>query len=367
MSQVNKITSQSAKSYRKEWLFLAIAMACTLPGLYVRIVDSLGMSIPPPEAGAVLLGMTMVGAAFLLAWATDVAQLDISQSLAIAILAIVAVLPEYSVDASFAYRAASDPVQGEYAIANMTGANRMLIGIAWPLVLLLFWFATKRRKSGFEMARENTMEFSFLSLATDYSLVIIVKGLLVTHNGIAGRLDLIDTGVLVAIYLGYLFASARQPQAEPELIGPAAAIATLRKGRRRLVVVGLFIVSAAMIIFAADPFAQDLVLELEAVAGGQLAHPHPCTRTTGSDGLQNDPRPARAARFTGATDLLDRPDQRIDLVPAQRIDLLLVLLQKALGAGENPGFPQPVYVGDFLAPRLRPLRSLSLRRHGPSW
>ena len=69
--------AKGLRSFRKAWLLLAIAMAFTLPGIYVRVMQSQDLSIPPPEAGAVLFGMTMVGAAFLLAWASDVAQLDI--------------------------------------------------------------------------------------------------------------------------------------------------------------------------------------------------------------------------------------------------------------------------------------------------
>ncbi len=256
--------STSAKSSKKDWVLLFLAISLTLPGLYLRLADSLEQPLPPATVSALLLGLTMVGAAFLLAWASDVAQLDVSRSLAFAVLAVVAVLPEYSVDASFAYRAASDPIQGEYAIANMTGANRLLIGVAWPLVLGLFWLASNRRKSGFEMARTNTMELGFLAVASLFVFVIVIKGMISHSEGFFGRIDLIDAGTLVSIYVVYLLVSARQPQQEPHLFGPAAAVASLGKSKRRIAVVVLFLFSAGVILVSADPFAQNLVKTGEA-------------------------------------------------------------------------------------------------------
>ena len=52
---------------------------------------------------ALLFGLAIVGAAFILSWAAEVAQLDISAGLAIAVLAFIAVLPEYAVDMVLAW------------------------------------------------------------------------------------------------------------------------------------------------------------------------------------------------------------------------------------------------------------------------
>jgi hypothetical protein len=57
-------------------------------------------------------------------WASELAQLDMPQALALAFLALVAVLPEYAVDMYFAWMAGKDPQYTAYATANMTGANR---------------------------------------------------------------------------------------------------------------------------------------------------------------------------------------------------------------------------------------------------
>src|SRR5829696_7619181 len=96
---------------------------------------------PAPTVVALLTGAAILGAAFLLSWAAEILQMDVSQALALALLALIAVLPEYAVDAVFAYQAGLDPVvaQQGYAVANMTGANRLLIGIGWSAVVLVAW------------------------------------------------------------------------------------------------------------------------------------------------------------------------------------------------------------------------------------
>ena len=55
-----------------------------------------------PLGVAVWSGAGIFGAAFLLSWASEVAQLDITRALALAVLALIAVLPEYAVDVYFA-------------------------------------------------------------------------------------------------------------------------------------------------------------------------------------------------------------------------------------------------------------------------
>src|SRR5262245_39796854 len=103
---------------------------------------------PPMEA--VLFGIAILGAAFILSWAAEVAQMDLSKGLAMAILALICVLPEYAVDMYFAWRAADDPQYTHYATANMTGANRLLVGLGWPAVFAIFAF--KFRKKSMQLA-----------------------------------------------------------------------------------------------------------------------------------------------------------------------------------------------------------------------
>jgi len=136
-----------------------------LPALVVR----LGGWHPTPVVALLLYGAAVVAASFLLAWAAEAAQVDISGGLAIAVLALIAVLPEYAVDLYYAYTAGHDPTYVQYAAANMTGSNRLLLGLGWPVVTLLALAAAKRLRRGsgraLELDRANRMELGFLLVA----------------------------------------------------------------------------------------------------------------------------------------------------------------------------------------------------------
>ena len=58
----------------------------------------------------------------------------------------------------------------------MTGANRILIGVGWALIAIVYYFKHRRKRS-FWTSRKG-LEISFLLLATVYSLVIPLKGTL---------------------------------------------------------------------------------------------------------------------------------------------------------------------------------------------
>ncbi|HJQ95567.1 MAG TPA: hypothetical protein VJ935_07690, partial [Acidimicrobiia bacterium] len=87
-------------------------MAAALPGLLVRFADI----HPAPALAALIFGLAIVGAAFILSWAAEVVQLDISGGLALAILALIAVLPEYAVDFVFTWKAGTDLSQAPNAL-----------------------------------------------------------------------------------------------------------------------------------------------------------------------------------------------------------------------------------------------------------
>ena len=85
----------------RAWALILVAVAVALPSLFLRIS---GTHLAP-EIMALVSGLAILGAAFLLSWSLEVAQLHISASLAIAILALIAILPEYAVEAILAWDA----------------------------------------------------------------------------------------------------------------------------------------------------------------------------------------------------------------------------------------------------------------------
>ncbi len=222
---------------------LLLALVSPLPGLAARF-DVLHV---PLVLEATLFGVAILGAAFVLSWAAEVAQLDISQTLAIAVLALIAVLPEYAVDLFLAFRAGQGDEEARHlAVANMTGANRLLIGIGWAAVVLIFAFKTKKRI--LRLRREQRTDVGFLLVATLWAFTIPLRR----------QLSLLDLGVLGTLFIFYILRAAREEVEEPELIGAAAAIGALPRMPRRVATVLLFAYSAAAILVVAEPFAEGL-------------------------------------------------------------------------------------------------------------
>src|ERR1043165_2204903 len=116
-----------------------------------------------PEMQALTAGIAIFGASFILSWAAELAQLEIPQALALALLALIAVLPEYAVDMYFAWQAGKDLKYTAFAPANMTGANRLLIGVGWATVVFAYWLKTRAKVVKLEPAHK--LEVLYLSVA----------------------------------------------------------------------------------------------------------------------------------------------------------------------------------------------------------
>ena len=247
---------------RRAIYFLIIAAAVAAVGPFTRfIAPEIGLHLGTITE-SILYGLAILGAAFLLSWTTEAAEVDISKGLAVAVLAFIAVLPEYAVDASITWRAAKDPEIISLAVANMTGANRILIGVALPMIFFIFWRSLRNKKSSTEskasdastpitilkMPRSTSVELILLLAAVLYSFILPLKG----------GITIIDTAILFSIFGGYLYLIGRQASESPDLMGPALLIGTLPTNKRRLSLVLLFLFSAGIVFTAADPFAQGL-------------------------------------------------------------------------------------------------------------
>ncbi|MGH3823574.1 MAG: sodium/calcium exchanger protein [Pseudonocardiaceae bacterium] len=261
---------------------LTLALAAGLPGAYLGAADYLGLPHPELAAplAALVFGVAIIGAAFILAWAAEAAQVDISAGLALALLALLAVLPEYAVDFVFTFQAGqvyeqhgacvpqpdgSNPCS--LALANMTGANRLLVGVGWPLVVLIASLAAlrARRRGGHDspsahpgrvaLAPTRSAEVVFLGIATLYSLTLPLRQ----------TLTLIDAAVLVAIFAAYAWRLSQAPAERPELAGVARWVGDKPRGPRRRWVGGMFALAALIILCTAEHFAEGLVS-----TGGEL-------------------------------------------------------------------------------------------------
>src|SRR6266478_5018713 len=201
----------SSRKQRSHVLWLVAASLIALQWIVLRLS---GIHLPH-LGGAILSGVGIFGAAVLLSWAAEAAQVDIPQSLALAFLALIAVLPEYAVDMYFAWQAGEDPTYTQYATANMTGANRLLIGFGWAAVVICYWIKT--RKKAVQLETSHSMEISYLTVATVYSFLIPLKG----------TLSLLDTAVLLILFGFYMASASKAGMEEPELGGPSELIGGL--------------------------------------------------------------------------------------------------------------------------------------------
>ena len=221
-----------------------IAVGMTLPGVSIRFLHP----DVSPLLVALLSGMAILGASFLLTWACEVAQMDIPQAVAVAVVAFIAVLPEYAVDMYFTWMAGQHPesAYSHYAIANMTGANRLLIGVGWSAIVLVF---AGKFHTGVSLPDDKRTDVLFLGLATLYALFIPIKGSLTWIDGL----------VLLGIYIWYICIIARRPVEEEEPEGPAALLAHFAKKVRLRSVIAIFLFSALVIMCNAEPFSESLV------------------------------------------------------------------------------------------------------------
>ncbi|MGO2038140.1 MAG: sodium:proton exchanger [Brevibacterium sp.] len=233
---------------------IVLCLVIASPALILRIT---GIELAPPLE-LLAFGAAIVSAAFLLAWAAEAAQKDISGALAIALLALIAVLPEYAVDLYYAFRSGSDPEYLHFAAANMTGSNRLLLGFGWPLVVVIALLVARRiakrtkspMQTSLRLESGSRMDIGFLVILGVIAFAIPLLGSIPVWFGVA----------LILIFIAYLWrAGSAAGDENEEFVGAAALIVEMPTRARRITVVAMFLVSAAIILTSAEPFAEALV------------------------------------------------------------------------------------------------------------
>ncbi|WP_435193764.1 sodium:calcium antiporter [Natronomonas sp. EA1] len=253
---------------RRSLTAIALAVALTVPWVGYSIASTLGLVGHLGTLSTVAVsGLSVLGASFLLAWGAETAEKDVPRAFAIAVLAVLAVAPEYAVDALYAFNAgqfAGTPrgaEAGNLAVANMTGANRILIGIGWAGIALFTIFRSGadddpavEKRSGIlndvvTLDRDIGLEIVFLLIATLWAF-------LVPFNG---GIDIIDMLFLVGLYVAYIVIILKGDVEEPEAhVGVPAYLQQYPKPKRVATVLALFAFSGTMIFTAVEPFAHGL-------------------------------------------------------------------------------------------------------------
>jgi cation:H+ antiporter len=236
----------------------------TLPWLLLR---GLGQ-VPELPIPVVILasGVAVIGAAFVLTWGAETAEIDVPRSFALAVLAIIAVAPEYAVDALYAWEAGVAPgspaskTAADLAVANMTGANRILVGLGWSLIALYAIYRAKVKADAAVIRRDGVLsdsvrleprisiEILFLGVATVYALLI----------PLGGGINAIDAFVLVGLYAAYVVVILRGETVHEPQLGVPGYLQGLPRSRRIGAVLVMFVYSGFVILIAVKPFAKGL-------------------------------------------------------------------------------------------------------------
>ena len=200
---------------------------------------------------------SMLLSAFLVAWGAEAAQFLISQGLALAILAWLQTLPEFAVEAVIAWDAGRDPERAHLAIANLTGAIRLLLGLGWPMIYFVFAFFGRRQGDPplppIRLQPEHAVEVVGLVPPLLYFIVIVWKQ----------SISWIDAVVLLLLYVAYLLVLLRHPPQSVENLDDASRVsqwAYRQRGWRRTAAIGALFGGGGFLLYVtAHPFLESML------------------------------------------------------------------------------------------------------------
>ncbi len=223
----------------------------------LTLVLFLGVGKSSPEIVALVTSVAIVAAGYSLAWGTESLQFVVPQVLALALLAIVQVLPEYSIEAILSYQGAFDATILHYATASMTGANRLLLGVGWPSVVIISYLTSRRRgEKGASFVKLDANQSSsvfFLTVSTVYAFIIVIKA----------TLTIIDAVVLVAIYAAYVYVATKSSPVDKKELenaeGTSRAISHLPRRKRYLVIAAFLALGGFIILVGSHPFVDSVL------------------------------------------------------------------------------------------------------------
>lgn len=197
-------------------------------------------------------------ASILIAWGAEAAQFFVAQGFALAILAWLQTLPEFAVEAVLAWHQ-----QRELLLANLTGALRLLTGLAWPVIYATAAFF-HRKRTGSPMHRisldpSHSIEVIGLILPLFYALFIWWKS----------NLHVYDAVLLAAMYGAYLYLLTKLPPESGEAIEDLErvprAIVTAPRQIRIAAIADCFVAGGFLIYFTAEPFLGSLIAVAAAI------------------------------------------------------------------------------------------------------
>lgn len=219
------------------------------------LVAAVGPMEAVPSAGMLANAWpfpAVVLSAFMIAWGAECAQFLVSRGMALAILAWLQALPEFAVEAVIAWKQ-----QIHFMTANFTGSLRLLVGLGWPLIfgtaVYGTWKREKRLLRHIELEEENCVEVVALALPILYFFFIYYKA----------TLNLIDAGILLGMYVLYLWVLQKLPPRQMEHIEDLdyipRKVMKMAVRPRNFAILGLFVVGGIILALAAEPFLHSML------------------------------------------------------------------------------------------------------------
>jgi cation:H+ antiporter len=179
------------------------------------------------------------------------------------VLAWLQTLPEFAVEAVIAWKAGREPETAHLAIANLTGAIRLLVGLGWPMIYFVAAFFGRKERGRLpviHLDREHAVEVVGMLPPLLWFVVIWVKQ----------SISLVDAAVLILLYVAYLWVLFQCPPHEAEKIDEAPAVSRWAYnlgGRMRIAAItGLFAGGGVLLYITAEPFLESM-LAVAAVLG----------------------------------------------------------------------------------------------------
>ena len=207
--------------------------------------------------GALWTFPAVLAAAFLLAWAAEASQFVVSQGLALAALAWLQTMPEFSIEGVIAWQAGKGVFHPSLMTANFTGAIRLLVGLGWPMVFVVRALHARPGLRGFFQAHvrleeEHSVEVLAVLPPIAWFVAVLIKG----------SLTVVDAAVLLAMYAGYFWLVSRVPSREREELDDLPRVSrwilTRPAGWKPAAAVAVFLGGGALLFVAAGPFVHSL-------------------------------------------------------------------------------------------------------------
>jgi len=219
----------------------------------IGVVVHLASPFLPAQLAMVGLGIGLIGAAFMLAWAADAGEAVFSGGLVLAAVALATVLPEFIIEVRFAFIQAT-----ELVTANLTGATRLLLTGALALPLIVALLARRRGQSAppLMLPADRRLELAILLVTSIFAISITIRGSLTIFDGL----------ILLGLYVLYTKRVQGTPHEEPAVVGVAAGLLSLPSRYRRPAIAALVVIGGAAVVTIANPFA-DALLETGTALG----------------------------------------------------------------------------------------------------